>query len=138
MKVVSAHHIPCYRKPNNAAYRLHDVIQETVYRYMEVDISSDLSWGSHIDRITGTAYKTLRFVKRNIKFKSGQALNVRGGVRQYIEIDRGCIYTTFVRPQLEYAAAIWVPNHNEKIDQIDKVKRRAACWIDGMFSSVFR
>ena len=49
-----------YRKLINAAYRLHGVILETVTcaRYLWVDISSDLSRGSHIDRITSTANKT--------------------------------------------------------------------------------
>ena len=60
-----------YKKHINAAYRLHDVILETVTcgRYLGVDISSNLTWGSHIDRITGTANKTLGFVKRNIRTK---------------------------------------------------------------------
>ena len=55
----------------NAAYKLHGVILETVTcaRYLGVDISSNLSWGSHIDRITGTANRTLGFVRRNIRTK---------------------------------------------------------------------
>ena len=69
---------------------------------------------SHIDRITGTANRTLGFVRRNIRTKmSGE---------------REAAYTTLVRPQLEYAAAIWDPNHDDKIKQIEKVQRRAACW----------
>ena len=45
------------KKPINAAYRLHCVILETgmCARFLGVDISSNISWGSHIDRITGTA-----------------------------------------------------------------------------------
>ena len=31
-----------------------------------------------------------------------------------------------VRPQLEYAAAVWDPKHDDKIKQIEKVQRRAA------------
>ena len=106
-----------YRKLINAVYRLHGMIMETVTcaRYLGVDISSNLSWGSRIDRITGTANKTLGFVKRNIRIKMS-------GVRE-------AAYTTLVRPQLEYAAAkIWDPNHNDKIKQIEKVQRRAARW----------
>ena len=57
------------RKPINATYRLHSETLETVscVRYLGVDVSSNLSWCSHIDRITDTAHKTLGFVKRNIK-----------------------------------------------------------------------
>ena len=76
--------VTSYRKPINAAYRLHGVILETVTcaRYLGFDISSNLSWGSHIDRITGTANKTLGYVKRNIKTKMS-------GVRE-------AAYTTFL------------------------------------------
>ena len=53
--------------------RLHGVILESVtcarYMYLGVDISSNLFWGSQLDRITGTAHKTLGFVKRNIRTK---------------------------------------------------------------------
>ena len=105
-----------YRKPINAAYRLHGVILETVtcVRYLGVYISSKLSWGSHIDRITSTASKTVGFVKRNIRTK--------------MSVVREAAYTKLVRPQLEYAAAIWDPNHDDKIKQIEKVQRRAARW----------
>ena len=96
------------RKPINAIYRLHGEILETVTcaKYLWVDISSNLSWGSHIDRITGTAHKTLGFVKRNIKTKMS-------GVRE-------AAYNTLVRPQLEYAAATWDPHHKDKTSQIEK------------------
>ena len=111
------------RKPVSATYVLHGVALETVTcaRYLGVDVSSNLSWGSHIDRITGTAHKTLGFVKRNIKTKMS-------GVRE-------AAYTTLVRPQLEYAAAIWDPHHKDKIDQIEKVQRRAARWTSCNFDT---
>ena len=111
------------RKPVSATYVLHGVALETVTcaRYLGVDVSSNLSWGSHIDRITGTAHKTLGFVKRNIRTKML-------GVRE-------TAYTTLVRPQLEYAAAIWDPHHKDKIDQIEKVQRRAACWTSCNFDT---
>ena len=111
------------RKPVSATYVLHGVALETVTcaRYLGVDVSSNLSWGSHIDRITGTAHKTLGFVKRNIKTKMS-------GVRE-------AAYTTLVRPQLEYAAAIWDPHHKDKINQIEKVQRRAARWTSCNFDT---
>ena len=92
------------RKPVSATYVLHGVVLETVTcaRYLGVDISINFSWGSHIDRITGTAHKTLGFVQRNISRKMS-------GVRE-------AAFTTLVRPQLEYAAAIWDPHHKDKKD----------------------
>ena len=83
-----------------------------------MDISSNLSWGSHIDRITGIAHKTPGFVQRSIRTKLS-------GVRE-------AAYTTLVRPQLEYAAAIWDPHHKDKIE---KVQRRAARWTSCNFDT---
>ena len=102
---------------------LHGVALETVTcaRYLGVDISSNLSWGSRIDRITGTAHKTLDFVQRNIRIKMS-------GVRE-------AAFTTLVRPQLEYAAAIWDPHHKDKVDQIEKVQRQAARWTSCNFDT---
>ena len=47
------------RKPINANYSLHGKVLETVNyaKYLGVDITSDLSWHSHVDRITGKATK---------------------------------------------------------------------------------
>ena len=77
-------------------------------------ISSNLSWGSQIDRITGNANKTIGFVKRNIKTKMP-------GVREVA-------YNILVWPQLEYAAAIWDPHHKDKANQIEKIQQQAARW----------
>ena len=74
------------RKPIGVAYMLHGVVQENVTcaRYLGVDISSNLSWGSHIDRITGTAH-TLGFVKRNIKTKMPDVREVKNMQRSGTE-----------------------------------------------------
>ena len=104
------------RKPINANYVLETV---TCARYLGVDISSGLSWRSHIDRVTGSATKTLNFVRRNIKTK-------HPGVREMA-------YSTLVRPQLEYAAAVWDPHTKGKTQQVEKVQRRAARWVSGNY-----
>ena len=103
------------RNPISASlYRLHGEILETVScaKYLGVDITSNLSWGSHVDRITNSANKTLGFIKRNVRTK----------------MSREAAYNTLVRPQLEYAAAIWDPHTRVKTEQIEKVQRRAARW----------
>ena len=109
------------RKPINANYSLRGHVLETVTcaRYLGVDISNGLSWRSHIDRVTSSATKTLNFVRRNIKTK-------HPGVREMA-------YSTLVRPQLEYAAAVWDPHKKGKTQQVEKVKRRAARWVSGNY-----
>ena len=95
------------RKLVSANYYLHGQIVETVIcaKNLGVDISSDLSWRSHTDRITGKATKTLTFVRRNIKTK-------HPGVREMA-------YNTLVRPQLEYAAAVLDP-HTKQPNRCDQ------------------
>ena len=61
------------RNPISASlYQLHGEILETVScaKYLGVDITSNLSWGSHVDRITNSANKTLSFIKRNVRTKN--------------------------------------------------------------------
>ena len=60
------------KNPINTAYTLHGQILEVVTcaKYLGVDISSGLSWNTHIDRITGTATRTLNFIQRNIRTKN--------------------------------------------------------------------
>ena len=38
-----------------------------------------------------------------------------------------------VRPQLDYASAVWDPHTKERITQIEKVQRRAARWTVNNF-----
>ena len=39
------------------------------------------------------------------------------------------VYTTLVRPQVEYAAAVWDPYTGENIDKLEMVQRRAARYV---------
>ena len=97
----------------NTVYNLHGQILEVVTsaRYLGVDISTGLSWGSHIDRITGNANRTLGYIRRNIKTKNQKV--------------KETAYNTLVHPQLEYAAPVWEPFTKDKRCQL---QRRAARW----------
>ena len=85
----------------------------TCASYLGNDISSNLLWGSHIDRVVNSTNKTLRFVKRNIKTKM---LHVRESA-----------YNTLVKPQFVYAVAVSDPHNKDKIQQIQKVQQWTAC-----------
>ncbi|MEW8548727.1 MAG: reverse transcriptase family protein, partial [Candidatus Thiodiazotropha sp.] len=104
------------RAPINTVYTLHGQVLEAVTsaRYLGVDISNNLSWNTHVDRVAANANRSLGFVKRNLKTKSPKI--------------REMAYQTLVRPQLEYASAIWDPHTKEKTHKIEMVQRRAARW----------
>lgn len=59
------------------------------YKYLVLNLSSDLSWSSHIYQIVKNANPTLGVVKRNLKLVKLLA------------------HTSLVRPKIEYASSIW-------------------------------
>ena len=62
-------------------------------RYLGVDLSTNLNFNTHINRISSNANKSLGFIKRNVKTK--------------YTCFREAAYKTIVRPQLEYASIVW-------------------------------
>ena len=89
-------------------------------RYLGVDISSDLNFNHHINRVTANASKSLGFLKRNIKTK-------HPGIRE-------AAYKTTVRPQVEYASSVWSPYTKKDIHKVEMVQRRATRWIFSSYS----
>ena len=86
-----------------------------------MDITSDLSWNTHIDRTVNKANKTLGFLRRNIKTR-------HEGIRE-------AAYKTMVRPQFEYSSTVWCPNTKQNTDKIEKVQRIAARWVKHNYST---
>ena len=62
--------IPSSKLCVNTQYTLgNSVFQETkTHTYLGVDITHNLKWNTHVDRITNSANKTLGFVRRNLGF----------------------------------------------------------------------
>ena len=63
-------HVTGSRKTVKTDYVLHEQVLECVpcaMWYLGVDISSGLTWNSHIDCVTAKANRTLWFIQRNIK-----------------------------------------------------------------------
>ena len=65
-------YITISKNPIPTPYTLHNCIRESVSsaNYLGVDISSDLSWDTYINRISKKANNTLGFLRRNIKIHS--------------------------------------------------------------------
>ena len=110
-----------FRTPFRPTYTLHDqaLHAASCAKYLGVDISSGLSWNFYIDRIVGSANRTLGFVRRHINTMMPKV--------------REKAYNTLGRPQLEYASAVWDPYTKERASQIEQFQRRAARWTVNNF-----
>ena len=76
-------------------------------RYLGVDISNNLTWNIHVNRVTANAGRSLGFIRRNIKTKNPKVLELA--------------YQTLVRPQLEYSSSVWDPHGKENTKKIEMV-----------------
>ena len=74
-----------------------------------------MTFSSHIDHITLKATRMLNFIKRNL-CKCNKEIKCMA-------------YLSLVRPSLEYAASAWDPFLIKDITAIEKIQRRAACWV---------
>ena len=90
-------------------------------KYPGVDISKDLRWNTHLNRISTNANRALGFLKRNIKTKNTAI--------------RTAAYQTLVRPQVEYASTIWSHFTQTYINKIEMVQRRAVRWVNSNYST---
>ena len=70
--------------------------QVTHHPYLGLEISKDLTWSHHINKITSKATQMLDIVRRNLYSCSKSV--------------KATAYKTLVRPRLEYCAAIWDPH----------------------------
>jgi hypothetical protein len=115
-------HITKNKSVKKTKYVLHGYVLEAVTnaKYLGVDITTDLNWSSHINRISTNANKTLGFIKRNITTHN--------------EHVKSLAYKTLIRPQLEYASPIWHPYTQSNTHKVEMVQRRAIRWVTRDFS----
>ena len=81
-------------------------------KYLGVDLSGDLQWNHHVDRIVKKANSMLGFLKRNLEISSQDT--------------KTAAYYPLVRPNLEYCASVWNPHHSQLVQKLEMVQRRAA------------
>ena len=95
-------------------YTIHNQTLENVTsaKYLGVEISNDLSWGTHINQVCNKANKTSAFLYRNLR-----------GCRTSTQTT---CYKTIVRPLLEYASPVWDPPQEGLRNSLEMVQRRAA------------
>ena len=105
------------REKEPRVYTLHGQVLEQVSesKYLGLIHQQDGSWTRHIEETVKKANQTLGFLRRNLKIGSVRTKNLA--------------YKTLVRPILEYASSVWDPHLQKDIDEIEKVQRRAARFV---------
>ena len=103
-------------------YGLHNHLLSPVehYKYLGIIIQSDLKWHLHIQSITSKANQMVGLLKRNLRTSS---IHLR---------ERA--YLSLVRPKLEYATTVWNPHLTTDKIALEKVQRRAARYVKGIYS----
>lgn len=107
----------CYimsiRKKTSKFYSLNNHILEEVQDnpYLGLQISSDMKWSTHINKVARKAQSTLGFLRRNL--------------RHCTENCRKTAYIVMVRSVMEYGSTIWDPNQKGDIIKLERIQRKA-------------
>ena len=115
-------HIARSKNPVMSSYLVHNQKLESVdaAKYLGVSISKDLSWTTHISKITTCANRTLGFVKRNVvtKMKKSKLWHI--------------FHLSDHSSNLPQQSGALTQKKN--ISKIEKVQRRAARWVSNDYS----
>jgi hypothetical protein len=94
-----------------------DETQDT--KYLGINIQNDLRWNTQTKHATGKATRVLNFIRRNFHLSSPST--------------KEKLYSTLVRPHLDYAAAAWDPYTQKNITTIENVQKRAARFVTNTY-----
>lgn len=87
-------------------------------KYLGIIVTSNLSWGSHIQHIRNKANRSLGLI-RSVLF------NADAKVKE-------AAVNTIVRPNLEYASCVWDPSTTHLTHLLEQVQRRGARFVCGI------
>ena len=116
---------PTKRKETlTSSYSLHGQTLETgsASKCLDINISSDLSWSTHVEDVAARGNRTVGFLQRNF--------------RECIPKVKSATYTTMIRPTFEYASAVWVPHKQREAQLLEKVQRRAARHVNNNYTDI--
>jgi hypothetical protein len=88
-------------------------------------VTSTLNWDAHIKKITSKASSRLGMVKRTL------GANVNSDIKLIA-------YKALVRPHLEYCSQLWSYNSKKSIMLIERIQRRASCFILNQFDVEYK
>ena len=86
------------------------------FKYLGVFIDRRLSWKEQVNYSVSKATKVLNLLRRNLHHSTKQA--------------KAKVYTTLVRPHLEYSVPVWSPHLKSNKAKLENVQKRASRWIE--------
>ena len=94
--------------------KLHEQTMERVsqYKYLGVTINEDLTWSSHINEITNKAKRMVGLLYRQFYAWTSTPALLK-------------LYTSLVRPHLEYASQVWNPYLVKDVQRLEEVQKFA-------------
>ena len=102
--------------------KLHMQTMERVsqYKYLGVLINEDLTWSSHINEISNKARRMVGLLYRQFYAWTSTPALLK-------------LYTTLVRPRLEYASQVWSPYLIKDVQRLEDIQKFALkvcfkCW----------
>ena len=110
-------HVTHKRNPLLMTYNMNGrPIEHTAsHTYLGIGINNKLTWAEHISNTASKANKVLGLLRRNLYSCSPFVKEIA--------------YKSLVRPRLEYCSSIWDPYHQENINKLESVQRRAARFV---------
>ena len=103
-------------------YELYDEELDHVFEETDlgVTIDSNLKFEEHISKKVNKANSIVGLIRRSFAHLDGELFKK--------------LYTTFVRPHLEYAQSVWSPSSQKLIDMLENVQKRATKMVNGFGS----
>ena len=111
-------HITKRKTPIHSDLHLNNKILEVTSEFRDLGLITDcnLSWSTHIDKISNKDNKILGLIKRTCKeFQDVSTLRT--------------LYPAQVRSQPQYCSVLWSPHTSRNISKLEEIQRRATKFI---------
>ena len=89
-------------------------------KYVGVTITSDLRRNTHVSNVCTKAYRTLRFLRRNLYFCP--------------QVVKEAAYKGLVHQVLDYGSSVWDPPGVVLQEELESVQKRAARFVTGNYN----
>ena len=99
-------------------YKMNGVVLErtSCIKDLGVDISCDLVWDQHINRVVSKCNKKLGMIKRAIGFHAPEKISKT-------------LFTALIRSDVEYGSPLWSGTSKRNLQRLEGVQRRASKFI---------